>query len=520
MWSLAVEEQFYLVFPIILLILFRRFGPYKTFWAVAALAVASFSAMEVFRHDDASGAFYLAHFRAWELLAGSLCAIGERNWSIQHTRASGMLAVGGLLLIIVSYALFGKDTPFPSWWAIMPIVGTALVLCFARAGNWAGTILAWQAFVAIGLISYSLYLWHQPVLAFARIAAMRPLTTVELLGLNVLATALAIITWHWVERPFRQAGSVDVRRAQITWLLRTAGALAMVVLLAIQSGGVRQRFDQPRLLAFEVSAVRAYETDHCKLPNEMTEPMECSIAGTDRNASRIAVIGDSHAAQLFPVLKKVAQQNNWNIDVYAKSSCPIVEAEIGLIKENRIYTECGIWRDKLWGKLASAPYDMVLIAHSNLGYVRYNGLYNLPSSQWRDGFEAAIQKLQKGTKDWAVIVDNPQFRSTDPVNCAARTILFDPTRSSRCDIPRNQAFALDANDAEQAVARKRGGVVFDFTDMYCANEICSPMPGGMLVMSDINHLSEQGALRLAPRLEIAIREVLSRSQATRIALAD
>lgn len=172
------------------------------------------------------------------------------------------------------------------------------------------------------------------------------------------------------------------------------------------------------------------------------------------------------------------------------------------------------------GQLASHAYDVVLVAHSNLGYVRYNGQYNLRSAQWRDGFDAAVQNLQKGAKAWAMLVDNPQFRSNDPVNCAARTILFDPTQSARCNIPRDEAFALEANEVERAVARERGGAVFDFTDMYCSNEICSPMPGGKLVMSDINHLSEQGALRLAPRLEIAIREVLFRPQATRVALAD
>jgi peptidoglycan/LPS O-acetylase OafA/YrhL len=501
-WSLAVEEQFYLLFPLLLFSMNSRLGRRKMLVVLVVLAVASFAAMEWMLRVKPSAAFFLAPFRAWELLAGSICAFAAPRLVAERSVGNG-LSVLGLALILAGFAFIDGDMPFPSWPALAPVVGSSLVILFARDGTIAKRLLENRLFVGIGLISYSLYLWHQPILAFARYLVVRPLSPIESLALIALAVMLSVASWRWVEMPWRrtsQSAAHGTGQAR-TMLLRAVGAFAGILLIISATSGMRTRFDERRLLAFEETSRRAAETDLCKQPYEGTEPLDCSIFTDTPNAPRIAVIGDSHASQLYPVLLEVAQRREWNIDIVAKSSCPIVDMPIGIGTEHRAYPECKIWREALWAKLNAADYDLIVVAHSTLSYISYNGRYNIPVRDWTAAFDKAGARLQALAPAWAILIDNPQFREIDPINCGARVMLFDFDAADYCKLPRSKVFALDANLAESMVAHKHGGEVLDFTSAYCNGDLCSPFHQGGLVMSDLNHLSQAGAKRIATPLE-------------------
>lgn len=157
-WSLAVEEQYYLVVPLILMVGLRRFGRNPTFWGLVILSLVSLALCEIGRRSHPSAAFYLAPTRAWELLAGSLCAFIQRHDGRQ--RRSQVLSGLGLGLICASVLAFDGQTPFPSLYALVPVLGTVLIILFATADTLAGRILTLRGFVGIGLISYSAYLWR------------------------------------------------------------------------------------------------------------------------------------------------------------------------------------------------------------------------------------------------------------------------------------------------------------------------------------------------------------------------
>ncbi|MGB0440801.1 MAG: acyltransferase family protein, partial [Paracoccaceae bacterium] len=199
-WSLAVEEQYYVIFPIMLIVAWGL-GRNRVFWMIVVLSAISLALSEWgWRHKEVAN-FYLAPTRAWELFAGSLAAfIRPRNLG----RANTVLATIGMAMIVV--AIFGYDgsVPFPSLYTLVPVVGTVLVLLFATQGTWVAGLLSTRAFVGVGLISYSTYLWHQPLFAFARIRLHDEPGMALMLGLCVLSLGLAYLSWRFIEAPFRQ----------------------------------------------------------------------------------------------------------------------------------------------------------------------------------------------------------------------------------------------------------------------------------------------------------------------------
>lgn len=204
-WSLAVEEQYYVIFPIFLL-LFWRFGKDRVFWMIAGVAAISLLLSEWGWRNDASANFYLAHTRAWELLAGSIAAFILSKRDVQKNEALAALGLAGILFAIFVY---DKSTPFPSVYALVPVVGVTLVILYAQAGTMVARLLSLKPLVAIGLISYSVYLWHQPLFAFARLRLIEEPSTLLFIGLSVLSLVLGWFSWKFIEQPFRNKSTIS-----------------------------------------------------------------------------------------------------------------------------------------------------------------------------------------------------------------------------------------------------------------------------------------------------------------------
>lgn len=225
-WSLAVEEQYYLLFPIFLVIAWR-FGRNRVFWSICLIAAISLAASEWGWRNEPGANFYLAPTRAWELLAGSMCAF----WlSGREQRANNWLSLAGLALILFAIFYYDDTTPYPSAYALAPVLGTALIIVFGREGTWTARLLSTRGFVGIGLISYSAYLWHQPLFAFARIQIIMDPSPYLMAALALLSLVLAYFSWRYIEKPFRksQTSILPNRRAVFV----TSGAVAAVFVAA------------------------------------------------------------------------------------------------------------------------------------------------------------------------------------------------------------------------------------------------------------------------------------------------
>ncbi|WP_103174942.1 acyltransferase family protein [Paracoccus sp. SY] len=310
-WSLAVEEQYYVLFPLLLLGLWRL-GARTALLILGAIFAASLVASQVLATRAPGANFYLLPSRAWELLAGSLCAI----WIIRSGRSgNALLSTLGLALILASIFVYDSDTPFPSIYALAPVGGTALIILFADAGTPAGRLLSMRAPVFIGLISYSAYLWHQPLFALARLAHHDQEPPLALMmGLAVASLGLAFLSWKYVEQPARHH-PWPVRR--VLGATVVGSVLFVSVGLGLNYSGAQQAWftaslaPQNRPLLNRITQMA--RMDH--FATENSDP--CRFFVTDYDASTdaqveqcfvqhgpaLAIMGDSHALDVWKAME-------------------------------------------------------------------------------------------------------------------------------------------------------------------------------------------------------------------------
>lgn len=206
-WSLAVEEQFYLLFPIFL-ILFWRYGKHRVFWSIIVMTITSLMLSEWTWRNHPTANFYLAPTRAWELFVGSIAAFIVQKQGVQK---NNIIALFGLLLIVLSIFLYNENIPFPSLYALAPVLGAMLLVLYASEDTVVAKLLSSKILVGLGLVSYSAYLWHQPLFAFARILYGHHPSNYLMFSLSVISIALAYLSWRFIENPFRRPESVSRR---------------------------------------------------------------------------------------------------------------------------------------------------------------------------------------------------------------------------------------------------------------------------------------------------------------------
>ena len=309
-WSLAVEEQFYIFFPLMLLGLWR-FGKKPAFYAVIVVSVLSLAAAELGWRSNPSANFYLLHSRAWELGVGAICAFLLINRSAFESQIMSLL---GIILILFSILVYDESTPFPSVYTLPPVIGTALIILFGSKGTLIAKVLSSKAFVGVGLISFSAYLWHQPLLAFARIINPLPPSKYVMGGLALLSLVFAYGTWKYIETPFRErrVRFFDSKRIVLSSSL-IAGAIFIVFGLYVHSTkGVIERFEgsdrvvlQDSIKYKSLMKEQAYDRygcffDQSQVPNVLIDSDCVSLS----SEGRIILFGDSEAAHYLEGLKQ------------------------------------------------------------------------------------------------------------------------------------------------------------------------------------------------------------------------
>lgn len=510
-WSLSVEEQFYLVFPVLLLAL-TRWAPRQTRGLLAALGLISL-ALCLWRQQSGQQNlnFFDTSTRAWELLAGVWLALGEPGTALRRSPLAAVAAALGLLLLLVSVLGFSPHANHPGWQTVLPVLGSALVIGFADPANATGRLLASRPLVAIGLISYSAYLWHQPLLAMATAASGRHPAGMEV-ALMIAATLLiAWASWRWVEAPFRDARRTG--RRTIWWGL-ALGSLALTVAGAAMHlrAGFPGRYSAQQT-AEMATAQASPERARCHTEGlDYLKPAQ-ACRYLDTQPVHWAVLGDSHAVELGHALAQGLQQRGLGGLLHLSSSgCQPA------YRFDSAVPGCSAWLREAVATLQASPEirDVVLVwrhgfylsgeprtSYPELPQAAPNFLTELPAEQARahymDSLEALVLDLSAAGKTVHLLDPIPELARPVEFNIYAPSMQADPVR-------RAQGLPLAYYQARQAptlatlarLASLPGVRPVHSAQVLCPQAHCLALADGQALYFDDNHLSVAGAARLVP----------------------
>jgi peptidoglycan/LPS O-acetylase OafA/YrhL len=489
-WSLGVEEQYYLLFPAALLIVWRL----KRAWLLPVLLAGTLGSLmvsAVLTPRSPGAAFYLLPSRIWELLAGGLLAWwAARPETVPASRVvREWVAATGLVLIVVAMAVFDSRTPFPGVYALAPVVGAALVI-HSAPGTLAGRLLSLPAVVFIGLISYSAYLWHQPLFALARYVNLTDeMDPIALLPLCVLTLILAAITWRFVETPFRDRQQVSNRAL---WTACGIGVLVIAVSAAVLGfGGVGGR-RSPIATGIVGQSILALFTD-C---NPDLQPTRRLGAGCLLNPSSAApptflVLGDSHGDALYSAFARFSHDTGHQGRLIQHFGCsPLFETT-----EPNVMTGCRFTLRQADDVIEAHQIKRVIVV-SRFAHAEY-----LPRESFARRFEKMVARFaERGIMVYVVrqAPEHPRFDRREYLRALLRRRFFRVDATSeiarmsvtRAEHDHHQAFVngVFANYRDDPRVR-----FVDFTSTLCNDATCLLGTPSTSYYRDKDHMSDSGA---------------------------
>lgn len=473
-WSLAVEEQYYLLVPPLMYVL-HRWSPRFVKPAFAGLFVLSFVASCVWVFIDPSGNYYLPHTRAWELFTGSLIAMNMVP-RIRSDTVGNLASVVGLFLLIGPIFWLSADSVFPAWNALAPCIGAAMLI---HSGNGrvtiGGRLLGLKPMAAFGLISYSLYLVHWPLISFTRYQLLREPSVIEKLTLCAAMIVLATLSWRYVETPFRDRKRVTRRTIFVLGATATALAAASGAAVFLLKG-IPQRFGEMSALA-QTNDAQIEESRGCFLKGGWQDWKGDRCFLTRARGGPVTLLwGDSHANQFVPVLRRDHAGIDGSLLYYASAGCPpILDVDIPKRPDCRANNRHAleIIRQYDVRKVVLVGY-WERIFHDN----------RLVPADMRE----TMRVLHSMGVKIAMIGDNPDYPLANPD--------FLGMRLARRDNPKAPYYTTIRNDRgfnPSLHAAARPDVFFDPMEKLCRGNECLIYADGEILMSDNAHLSTQGA---------------------------
>lgn len=493
-WSLAVEEQYYVLFPLFLM-LFWKLGKRWILVTLGLVFVSSLAVAQWGAYAKPAAVFYLLPTRGWELLIGAFAAfylsqVDRKEFGKGLSELGGWVGVALILYAVFAYS---KSTPFPGFYALVPTLGTVLIILFATQKTTVGKFVGNKVFVGIGLISYSAYLWHQPLFAFARHQSPAEPSRSIFFVLSVSALFLAFLSWKYVESPFRSR--IKVSRKCIFYFGLTGSVLFITFgMVGVYKNGFESRLNeqQRELLSFNAyDYSEIYRQGECFLNPEQSHTEFKKFCFSESSSDSMLVWGDSHAAALSYGLRK----NFTNISQYTASGCPPI---LGVAVSWRPMCE-GI--NKFVSEEISDKKPKTIILHANwIAYDDQKPVINLVNT---------LKYIKKMSPDSTVILVGgvPQYAPTLPTYMLNRRIqLVDNAKA----LSTNYDKILLLDSQIRSVGSIFGALFFSSLDSFCDSDVClvAERYNGVLMPAswDYGHLTSAGSVYLATKFKSFYRQ--------------
>ncbi|MFG6476550.1 acyltransferase family protein [Microbacterium sp. P06] len=538
-WSLSLEEQFYVIWPLLMLLAawiavkwikgnVRR----TVLVTLGVVSAASFVFCVVFTLTNPAPAYFVTFGRMWQFGVGAMIALVPLL-RVRHAGLSFVLGWGGIAVLLFVAFRFDGQTPFPGYAAALPTLGAAAIIAASNTERWwyPTRILAVRPARFVGDISYSLYLWHWPLIVIAPSVPFWGLTIYHRVALLGICFVLAWLTKRFVEDPARGWKVLTSRPAKTT--LWTSLAAMLVVALtaggawAVNAGAYRDgvtaleqlREDPPDCFGAAVVLDSGCETtgfgdsilpapgfagvdrpsdEQCFIQLNDSTAKACEFGSDAADAPRVALVGDSHAFQLLSTFQKIADTEGWHLTTYFKGACPWNATPLST--PGAFGDACSQWRAGVQQSLDSQEFDVVFtaaIATTPYSSAGYDSAFDAAVAGYRTSWTTMLDRAIPVV----TVVDNPVWE-TDPNKCL-RTRGVSECAGQRSDV-------LVANDPLRAAAEATEGItILDFTDVYCDETVCSPVVGGANIYRDQDHLTVTFANSLAPQITTALRDAMA-----------
>ncbi|MDV7356055.1 acyltransferase family protein [Rhodococcus oxybenzonivorans] len=554
-WSLGVEEQFYLLWPALIIgtvWLVRRArrradgetapSVWPFLFGLTLVTAVSFAISMAWTSTLPPWAYFSLPSRAWELAAGGLVALSVPLWRRLPALPAAVAGWAGLVLILLGCFALDETTPYPGTAALLPVLGTVLVIgagC-AEPRLGAGRGLSLAPMRAIGRVSYSWYLWHWPVLLLLPPLLGHSLSLFDRLAAVALSGGLAVLTLRLIENPARFAAPLrrsDTRSLALGGAVTVLAVCAALVLLILRPMPVGQGAAAEALtvtapevtevptvdphdaavqqVTAQVAAAVAHSAELRAVPSNLTPPLadapadkpavfnngcvrswlevglEDCVSGDPASTTTVALVGDSHAAMWHPAFEPIAEQRHWRLTTMGKVTCPLMELPITSPYLGRAYSECEQWRGEVTARLQAERPQLIVVSMSR----RYGGDFGFTTYDpaWIDGVTRMVAQLRSTGAAVLVLGPIPDPRSTVPTCLSGH--LDDATA---CSPPHGAAVNSAGIAAEAAATAAGGGQYADLTSLFCTPDRCPVIVGNDLVYRDDNHLTLGHAQNLAP----------------------